>query len=343
MMSGSLARRYRMYRRFLVVVACAEFVSAAGAQTQQHRATLTPSGNSSLGKCTIEVVVDGSADIEVSGDSALVRNHSGQQPQWRRFECTARLPSNPASFRFSGVDGRGKQELIRDPQNGGLAIVRIEDPKSGAEAYTFDLNWDAAASTNYPPYADDRSIGRQASNKGRGRNRRFATDDAVRACQDAVRSEATSQRFEVANLTFGTTTVDDKPGRREYVVGTFDVPGRRGVDTYQFSCSVNFDGRQIRSAKIERQPNRRDFRRNGDRATSSNQQVQTCERALSERFRLDGYTNVKVDSINVGAAQGRYDSIVGTARANRNNRPDSFNFSCSVDNLVVRSIDLQLR
>jgi hypothetical protein len=93
------------------------------------------------GKCTIEVVVDGAAEVEVRGDTANLRNLAGQPPQWRRFECIGPLPANPVDFRFAGVDGRGRQQLIQDPRNAGIAVVRIEDPQSGSEGYTFDLFW----------------------------------------------------------------------------------------------------------------------------------------------------------------------------------------------------------
>ena len=113
-------------------------------QSFERRATMR-GGNPDQGKCTIEVVVDGAADVEVRGDSAVLRNLSGQPPQWRRFECTGPLPANPLNFRFSGVDGRGRQELIRDPRNGGVAVVRIEDRDNGSEGYTFDLTWSGGA------------------------------------------------------------------------------------------------------------------------------------------------------------------------------------------------------
>ena len=52
------------------------------------------------------------------------------------------MPADPAEFRFEGIDGRGRQQLIRDPRNsGGAAVVRIEDRDGGSEGYTFDLIW----------------------------------------------------------------------------------------------------------------------------------------------------------------------------------------------------------
>jgi hypothetical protein len=325
-----------MYRRSLLILACVGLVSAA-AQAQQRRATLTGNSNSSRGKCTIEVVVDGSADVEISGDSAILHNQSGQQPQWRRFECTARMPVNPANFRFAGVDGRGRQQLIRDPQNGGAAVVRIEDNANGTEGYTFDITWDGE---NYPTSGPDRFPGRQGNNRVGDRqgdgSRQFSTDQATRDCQDSVREQA-ARRFNGANLAFRTTTLDDRPGRRDWVVGTFDLRGRGQPESYRFSCSVNLDSGQIRSAEIEPMQDGR-----GNRPGYSSRQSQACERAVSDRVRRDGYSNIKIESAETG--DGRSDSIVGNVRADRGDRSDWFNFSCSLDrNMTVRSLDLTRR
>src|SRR6266568_3540023 len=127
-----------MYRLLTVLVAVA---AGASAQQYQRRATMVGGGGSDRGKCTIEVIVDGAAEVEVRGDQGVIRNLSGRPAEWRRFECSAPLPGNPADFRFAGVDGRGKQQLLRDPRNGGAAVVRIEDSQGGSEAYTFDLMW----------------------------------------------------------------------------------------------------------------------------------------------------------------------------------------------------------
>lgn len=128
-----------MYQRiFFGMIAVA---AIAGAQTFPRRAAVVGGGSPDRGQCTIEVVVDGAAEVEVRGDVAVLRNLSGQPPQWRRFECTSTMPANPADFRFAGVDGRGKQDLVRDPRDGGAAVVRIEDSDNGSEAYTFNLSW----------------------------------------------------------------------------------------------------------------------------------------------------------------------------------------------------------
>jgi uncharacterized protein YfkK (UPF0435 family) len=143
-----------MQARYLFVIGT--FAAMAGpmcAQPYERRATFR-GGNPNEGKCTIEVVVDGAAEVEVRGDTAVMRNLSGQPPQWRRFECSGPLPANPGNFRFKGIDGRGRQQLIRDPRSGGSAVVRIEDPDNGSEGYTFDLIWNGAA-----PQGPDRDRG----------------------------------------------------------------------------------------------------------------------------------------------------------------------------------------
>ena len=139
--------------------------SIAGAQNFQRQANITGGGSPDRGKCTIEVVVDGVAQIEIRGANATIRNLSGQPAQWRRFECTGVMPTNPADFRFQGVDGRGRQTLVRDPRQGGVAVVEIEDKEGGAQGYTFDVIWDSRGGGNYNPgvgnnapvYRDNRS------------------------------------------------------------------------------------------------------------------------------------------------------------------------------------------
>ncbi len=98
-------------------------------------------GRGDEGKCTIEVDVDDVAEVEVRGGRAWLRTLAGQPATWRRFVCTEPIPANPRDFRFQGIDGRGRVNLVQDPRQGGRAVVRIEDPKSGREGYTFDLIW----------------------------------------------------------------------------------------------------------------------------------------------------------------------------------------------------------
>ena len=188
-----------MRGRFVVAVAAWTVIAGPlSAQAYQRRAVMRGGGNANQGKCTIEVVVDGAAEVEIRGDSALLRNLAGRPPQWRRFECSGIMPANPGDFRFIGIDGRGRQELIRDPRNGGLAVVRIEDPDGGEEGYTFDLTWRGAY-----PAGPDRD---QFEDRGP-----FSTEQAIRGCQEAVRQQA-AERLRTPNVAFRRTAVDDSPG-----------------------------------------------------------------------------------------------------------------------------------
>jgi hypothetical protein len=128
-----------MYSRiFSVAIALS---AIAGAQAIPQRAAMVGGGNPNAGQCTITVVVDGQAEIEIRGSDASMRNLGGAPPQWRRFECTAAMPQNPANFQFAGLNGRGQQNLVSEPRNGGPAVVRIEDSQGAASEYTFRLAW----------------------------------------------------------------------------------------------------------------------------------------------------------------------------------------------------------
>ena len=106
------------------------------------RANIKNNGSSDSGKCTIEVRVDGTAEVEFGGETGRLRTLSGAPAQWTRIDCSNPMPRNMREFKFSGIDGRGRQNLVADPRgNGGIAVVRLDDPDNGSEGYTFDLEW----------------------------------------------------------------------------------------------------------------------------------------------------------------------------------------------------------
>src|SRR4051794_39744645 len=198
-----------MNARFLLsVVTAAALAGSAGAQ--QRRATAIAGGNGDVGRCYAEVRVDGAAEVEIRGDTGSLRDLSGQQPQWQRFECTGSVPAN-ANLRLT-ANGRGRIELVGGPQNGGPAVVRIQDPEGGAQVYQFELSWNnggqgyqtnnqpypggAPAYANnqpyqngpaYPPVTGRRETDRPDSRDRRGR---FTSDQAIQVCRDAVRDQA---------------------------------------------------------------------------------------------------------------------------------------------------------
>ncbi len=221
---------------------------AIHAQTMERRANFTGGGGPE-GRCTVEVIVDGAAEVEIRGDRALLRNLFGQTPQWRRFECTSPMPGNPVNFRFQGVDGRGRQSLVSDPRRGSAIVVRIDDPDNGSEGYTFDVFWQGQGGGFPPPGGPGPGPGpdRGGRDRDRGYRGRLSVDEAVRVCQDSIRAQA-NDRLRGAPINFRRTTIDDNPGRRDWVIGTFE--SRRGI--YNFSCSVDFQSGRVRSADFQR-------------------------------------------------------------------------------------------
>src|SRR6185436_7047824 len=126
------------------IVAAMAITPAFAQPWQAYKGQIT-GGGGDRGKCTVEVRVDGSAEIEITGAEGRMRTLTGAAAQWTRMQCNSPLPANPLEFKFSGVDGRGNQYLVRPPgQNRGAALIRVEDPQGGAQGYTFDLEWRAA-------------------------------------------------------------------------------------------------------------------------------------------------------------------------------------------------------
>ena len=130
-----------MFKKLLLAVAVSFATVNVSAQDQPRKMTSVRGGSPDRGKCTLEVVVDGAVEVEIRGDTAVLHNLSGALPRWRRFECTGPLPRHPDDFRFAGIDGRGHQQLLRGPEEGGAALIRIEDNAGGSEGYTFDIMW----------------------------------------------------------------------------------------------------------------------------------------------------------------------------------------------------------
>ena len=314
------------------------FVAGLSAQTYPFRAELRGGGDPNRGKCTIEVVVDGTVEIEIRGDSAVMRNLKGTPPQWRRFICGTPMPPNPNNFRFAGVDGRGRQTLLRPPVNGGPAVVQIDDPQNGSEGYTFDIFWEGSDRGPGPGYRPPPPP-------------QFTTEDAIRTCQDNIRDQARA-RFRGVDINFRRVQLDDNPGRRDWIVGSFEV--RRGgferdrpPEVFRFSCSVDFQSGRIRSADIQDGDNGRGDggRPGGGGPSSVAMATQNCQRSVEDRLGRDGFGRAEFLSINVDDQPGRRDWIVGNVRASSRDGGQSFRFSCSVnlDTGDVRSVDVRPR
>jgi hypothetical protein len=320
-----------IFGRYLLTLAAATALSApVCAQTAERRATFTGSGSNDTGKCTIEVYVDGSADVEIRGDRGFLRTLSGRAAQWRRFECSGPMPTNPSDLRFSGVDGRGRQELIQDPRNGrGATVVRIEDANGGTEGYTFDLVWRGAGFDSSPT---NQPFG--------GNSRGVSSNDAVRACQDAVRERA-NQQYGLRDIEFRSVNGDDNRDRNDTIMGSFGVRRGNYGDTYRFWCGVDLANGRVRRVNISQGRGAS----TADRYAGGNDATSACERAAEQRIQRDGYRNVQFGSLN--ADNRRNDWIAGTARAQRGNNGRSYDFDigCSVnpDNGNIRSVQANRR
>jgi hypothetical protein len=211
-----------------------------------YRAQIRGGGGS--GKCTIEIEVDSGATVEITGDRGVLNSPNGRAATWRRFQCNQVMPRNPNNFRFRGIDGRGRQDLVRQPNgNGGTAVVRITDTGSGREGYTFDLEWNGGGGGGYPGGGGG-GYYPPPGGGGWGGGPNFPVSRAIQVCQDYVRGEARN-RYGVRNATFEKVRADDGPGRNDWIVGRFR--SNRG-DRYQFSCQVNFKNGNVRTADITR-------------------------------------------------------------------------------------------
>lgn len=202
-----------MSRNTSIILGLALCAGMAQAQVDTRRATIRGSQGDE-GKCTIEVRVDVTAEVEVNGDMGRIRTLSGQPSSWVRFECTGPVPRNPVDFRFKGIDGRGDVRLIRDPMSSrGTAVVRIDDSKGGSEGYTFDLLWRGGSDYNSGP-----GFGRDRDDRfpGRRNDDRFERDDDRRG-----RFGRNNDRNNDRNI----VTCASNDGRRVYC----DADTRNGV------------------------------------------------------------------------------------------------------------------
>ena len=75
---------HKPYYHWLITFAA--IAASAQPQNNQRQAAIIGGGGPSMGKCTIEVRVDGAAEVEVRGAMAMLRTISGRPAEWRRFE-----------------------------------------------------------------------------------------------------------------------------------------------------------------------------------------------------------------------------------------------------------------
>jgi hypothetical protein len=313
-------RGFTMYKALLITAILSIAALPGHAQMFQRKASLVGVGVPNGGKCTVQVVVDGAADVELRGDNANLSNVSGQAPMWQRFDCTGVMPYSPASVRFVPTEGRGSQELVRDPRNGGTAVVHIEDPEGGPGVYAFDIVWS---------YRTDQYQGR------------YSAEQAMRICRDEVRDRAA--RNIGRDIEFQGTDIDSNGLNQNRVFGRFDAP--QSGDRYEFSCSMTADGR-LRSVDIE--PLRPIYGGEEERSRSEfsgQEAIQVCRDSAAQRVERQGYHDLMFRSTNLGEPGGRTHLVNGVVQGYREGYGDSFDFSCRVNRFTgnVQSIEVSPR
>jgi hypothetical protein len=234
-------------------VILAVLMQPAHANPVSRRAIITGVGGN--GRCTIEVTVDGRAEIEVSGDNGVLTTIGGQPAVWRRFQCNAPLPSNPVDFRFARVNGRGTLRLLQDPRSTrGRAVVHIDDHRSGSAAYTFDLQWRGPGRDGWTPGPPPPPPGQEPGPgpyPGPGTHPGgFPKARAVRFCQDSVTTRLNEKGYQYVN--FEQTIPVDNPGQNDWIKGTVNGKHWFGTTWFSFSCSADFSSGRVRSVDVHR-------------------------------------------------------------------------------------------
>jgi hypothetical protein len=210
------------------------------ANSESMRATIG-GGRGENGRCSVQVTVDGSAEVEISGDMGSLRTIGGAPAAWRSFHCTSPIPVNPQNFGIGRLSGRGSIRAVQDPRRtGGRAVIRIDDPRHGAGAYSFDLQWNERA-VGWPPPLPPKP-GRGGGPGGLYGRR------AIENCKDAVADRLNRDghrhiNFERADPSSGYGTGDVVTGA---VSGNWGYNLRR----FSFSCSVEFGSGKVRTVDV---------------------------------------------------------------------------------------------
>jgi hypothetical protein len=225
-------------------------VSAWGQNT--INANITGGGGS--GKCTFEVKVDGIADVQIRGNQGYVQTKQGMRAQWVRLKCNQPLPRNPNNFRFAGVDGRGKQYLLKNPaQNNGVAVIRIEDPRNGFEGYTGDIMWNGGNNSGGGGngwWNDDWNGGGSWGGRGGGGNNNdwgngnnnWNKNNVVMNCQNTIRRKI-QQDAGGASVNFNGSPRVNKAGSVVMVDGNGNGRANNGNQrSFTYHCTMHPNG-----------------------------------------------------------------------------------------------------
>jgi hypothetical protein len=352
----------RLYLKWLTAFTIA-LVAQAQVSDQVRQATISGSGGTS-GKCTIEVRVDIAAEVDIYGDSGRLRTLAGQPATWTRMDCNNPLPYRMTDFRFRGIDGRGNQQLVQDPRkNNSIAVIRIEDPRSGSEGYTFDIEWSGASggyATNgfgtpgaYPATSASPATGTGGiPSSRRGATRTISAERALDLCRAEVHTRG-ERDYGLREIDITAVGVDNSQGRRNWITGTFTDSGgtfQRGSG-YRFNCAVNYSSGQVGTVEILRadgsavQPGSASGAYNsgttyGSSGYNQAQVLRACQDAVVARVNQAGYQNVQFGSTGIDPQRSGW--VSGTVTASRVLVTDTFDFGCSMDFSAARVVNVQV-
>jgi hypothetical protein len=221
-------------------------IAASGWAQGTMTAQMTGGGGS--GKCTFEVRVDGVADVQIRGNQGYLQTKAGMPAQWVRLKCNQPLPRNPNNFRFQGVDGRGKQYMVRNPaQNNGVAVIRIEDTRSGYEGYTGDIFWNGGSNNGGGSggWWNDNWNGGGGWNGGNQPQPPPGngwSNNIVPNCQNSIRNKV-RQKINNAQVNFNGQPSRNQGGAFVMVDGTANVRDNQGrMGQISYHCTMHPNG-----------------------------------------------------------------------------------------------------
>lgn len=183
------------------------------------------------GRCVLRVRVDDETDVELRGNSVLLRTITGRPGRDEGSECSQPLPAGGfTKFNFRGIDGRGEVRLVQEPRlgNNWTAIVAIRDKKGGDEGYTFELSWTTDGSA---PSGGSGGFGQPAGGFGQPNNE-FGTPRTSGGILPSLGGSRGSGR--AASVSFGGTdetfqgTGTFRLGNKDYPISRMRVNLRSG-------------------------------------------------------------------------------------------------------------------
>jgi hypothetical protein len=98
--------------------------------------------------------VEHDADILIAGGSFTVTRADSNLKAPRGESRLTRLPQRDGEIAVNVEEGRGKVQVVQQPQsaNGFTAVIRICDPENGAGLYRLNAIWQATAAGEVSPF-----------------------------------------------------------------------------------------------------------------------------------------------------------------------------------------------